>query len=213
MSCFYLLIFYFEKFLTWIWRLPFVVYVKLKLFGVTFTTNISLKLRNSQNRKWAYKNSSQQFLWIKLAWRNHWFLLVEVANSEQQVKVKPIWEQKSPATRALSVFTARMPAKLTQVQLRRRAGGKDLRCFLLTAALFPHMSELYRRQYRRLRRRYFGGIWDQVSVSTAGVPSKLTRVRLRRHASGKDLLICRSSIAGSTHGRVAGTSEAYENQA
>ena len=199
MSCFYLLIFYFEKFLTWIWRLPFAVYVKLKLFGVTFTTNISLKLR--------------QFLWIKLAWRNHWFLLVEVANSEQQVKVKPIWEQKSPATRALSVFTARMPAKLTQVQLRRRAGGKDLRCFFLTAALFPHMSELYRRQYRRLRRRYFGGIWDQVSVSTVGVPSKLTRVRLRRHASGKDLLICRSSIAGSTHGRVAGTSEAYENQA
>ena len=30
-SCFYLLIFYFEKFSTWIWRLPFAVYVKLKL--------------------------------------------------------------------------------------------------------------------------------------------------------------------------------------
>ena len=43
------------------------------------------------------------------------------------------------------------------------------------------------------------------------MPAKLTRVRLRRHASGKDLLICRSSIAGSTHGRVASTSEAYEN--
>ena len=27
------------------------------------------------------------------------------------------------------------------------------------------------------------------------------------------VLICRSSIASSTHGRVAGTSEAYENQA
>ena len=31
LSCFYLLIFYFEKFSTWIWRLPFTVYVKLKL--------------------------------------------------------------------------------------------------------------------------------------------------------------------------------------
>ena len=29
--CFYVLIFYCEKFLTWIWRLPFAVYVKLKL--------------------------------------------------------------------------------------------------------------------------------------------------------------------------------------
>ena len=28
LSCFYLLIFYFEKFSTWIWRLPFAVYVK-----------------------------------------------------------------------------------------------------------------------------------------------------------------------------------------
>ena len=31
LSCFYLLIFYFEKFSTLIWRLPFAVYVKLKL--------------------------------------------------------------------------------------------------------------------------------------------------------------------------------------
>ena len=30
-SCFYLFIFYVEKFSTWIWRLPFAVYVKLKL--------------------------------------------------------------------------------------------------------------------------------------------------------------------------------------
>ena len=30
-SWFYLLIFYFEKFSTWIWRLPFAVYVKLNL--------------------------------------------------------------------------------------------------------------------------------------------------------------------------------------
>ena len=32
MSCFYLLIFYFDKFLTWTWRLPFAVYVKLKVY-------------------------------------------------------------------------------------------------------------------------------------------------------------------------------------
>ena len=88
LSCFYLLIFFFEKFLAWIWRLPFAVYVKLKLSGVTFTTNVRLKLRNSQNRKWAYKNSAQQFFWIKLAWRNYWLFLVEVANSKQQVMVK-----------------------------------------------------------------------------------------------------------------------------
>ena len=60
-------------------------------------------------------------------------------------------------------------------------------------------------------------------VLTAGMPAKLTRVRLRRHAGGKDqrcflsrrryVLICRSSIAGSTRGYVAGTSGAYENQA
>ena len=31
LTCFYLLIFHFEKFSTWIWRLLFVVYVKLKL--------------------------------------------------------------------------------------------------------------------------------------------------------------------------------------
>ena len=30
LSCFYLLIFYFEKFSTWIWRLTFAIYVKLK---------------------------------------------------------------------------------------------------------------------------------------------------------------------------------------
>ena len=30
LSCFYLFIFYVEKFSTWIWRLPFAVYVKLK---------------------------------------------------------------------------------------------------------------------------------------------------------------------------------------
>ena len=60
-------------------------------------------------------------------------------------------------------------------------------------------------------------------VLTVAMPAKLTRVRLRRHAGGKDqrcflnrrryVLICRSSIAGSTRGYVAGTSEAYENQA
>ena len=37
----------------------------------------------------------------------------------------PIWEQKSPATEAMSVFTAGTPAKLTRVQLHRHAGGKD----------------------------------------------------------------------------------------
>ena len=35
LSCFYLLIFYFEKFLTWIWGFPFAVYVKLKLSSMS----------------------------------------------------------------------------------------------------------------------------------------------------------------------------------
>ena len=73
-------------------------------------------------------------------------------------------------------------------------------------------------------------IWEQkslateaMSVFTAGMPAKLTRVQLRRHTGGKDcdvsccrrfcVLICRRTIAGSTGGYVAGTSAAYENQA
>ena len=35
LSYFYLLIFYFEKFWTWIWRLPFAVYVMLKLSNMS----------------------------------------------------------------------------------------------------------------------------------------------------------------------------------
>ena len=43
----------------------------------------------------------------------------------------PIWVQKSPATaEVMSVFTAVMPAKLTELDFSRHAGGKDLRCFL-----------------------------------------------------------------------------------
>ena len=36
LSCFYLLIFYFEKFSTWIWHLAFAVYMKLKLSNVKY---------------------------------------------------------------------------------------------------------------------------------------------------------------------------------
>ena len=52
-----------------------------------------------------------------------------------------IWEQKSSPTEDMSVFTAGMSGKLTRVQLRRHASGKDLWCFFLPAALCPHMSE------------------------------------------------------------------------
>ena len=34
LSCFYVLIFYFEKFSTWIWRMSFAVYAKLKLSNI-----------------------------------------------------------------------------------------------------------------------------------------------------------------------------------
>lgn len=61
-----------------------------------------------------------------------------------------------------------------------------------------------------------------MSVFTAGMPAKLTQAQLHRHAGGKDLrfflsqrcyvLICRSSIAGSTGGYIAVTSATYGNQ-
>ena len=44
------------------------------------------------------------------------------------------WEQKWPAELVIPVFTVGMPLKLTQVQLRRHAGGKALRLFYLPAA-------------------------------------------------------------------------------
>ena len=46
----------------------------------------------------------------------------------------PIWEQKWPATLVIPVFIAGVPAKLSQVQLRRHAGGKALRWLWLPAA-------------------------------------------------------------------------------
>ena len=39
LSCFYLLIFYFEEFASWIWRSPFAVYVKVKLSDVSEEAN------------------------------------------------------------------------------------------------------------------------------------------------------------------------------
>ena len=56
LSCFYLLIFYFEKFSSWIWRLPFAIYVKLNL-SITSLTDESVGGRhnlfrlNTKNRK------------------------------------------------------------------------------------------------------------------------------------------------------------------
>ena len=46
----------------------------------------------------------------------------------------PIWEQKWPATLLIPVFTPSMLAKLTQVQLRRHAGGRALWWLKLPAA-------------------------------------------------------------------------------
>ena len=53
-----------------------------------------------------------------------------------------------------------MPAKLTQVQLRRHAGGKALRWLWLPVAhvlIRPRST----RRYRRLRRRYIGGMCEE----------------------------------------------------
>ena len=54
---------------------------------------------------------------------------------------------------------SRMTATLTQVQIRRYAGGRVLRCRALGAGgISSDSSEKCPRRYRRLRRRYIGGI-------------------------------------------------------
>ena len=53
LELFYLLIFVFEKFSTWIWRLPFAVYVKLKLLSFLsyFNTSVSSLVASAFSRK------------------------------------------------------------------------------------------------------------------------------------------------------------------
>jgi len=73
----------------------------------------------------------------------------------------PIWEQKWPATLVIPVFIAGMPAKLTWVQLRRHARGKDWAMGGATLpAAFVLILKQYSRQYRRPCRRCIGGIWE-----------------------------------------------------
>ena len=50
-SSFHLLIFYFEKFSTWIWRLPFAVYVKLKVSFASASRVNSVKARQSEHAR------------------------------------------------------------------------------------------------------------------------------------------------------------------
>ena len=60
------------------------------------------------------------------------------------------------------------------------------------------------------------------NIGHAGMPTKLTRVQLRRHVGSKALgwlklpvahvLICPRSVPGGTGGYIADTSAAYENQ-
>ena len=57
------------------------------LHNFTYTANVRFKLRISQNRIWAYKNRSKQFLWIKRL-RETTSLCVEVMKSKRQVKRK-----------------------------------------------------------------------------------------------------------------------------
>ena len=68
LSCFYLLIFYFEKFATWIWRLPFALYVKLKLSILIRKTSRAngnwrqIQVENFQNRKGAAKEEFKEII-------------------------------------------------------------------------------------------------------------------------------------------------------
>ena len=81
----------------------------------------------------------------------------------------PIWEQKSLATEAMSVFTAGMPAKLTRVQLRRHTGGKD--CDVSCCRRFCVLI------CRRTIAGSTGGIWEagfsRVELKTVGKFSDL----------------------------------------
>ena len=53
LSCFYLLIFYFEKFSTWIWRLPFAIYVKLKPSNDLYTHSNKTHFQSRKVLHWA----------------------------------------------------------------------------------------------------------------------------------------------------------------
>ena len=57
------------------------------LHNFTYTANVRFKLRISQNRKWAYKNRSKQFLWKKRLCETT-NLCVEVMKRKRQVKRK-----------------------------------------------------------------------------------------------------------------------------
>ena len=52
----------------------------------TYTANVGFKLRISQNWRWADRNSSKQFLWIKNCVKLN--LCVEIMNSKRQVNGK-----------------------------------------------------------------------------------------------------------------------------
>ena len=60
---------------------------KLHVYGKRQTAKVRFKLRISQNRKYADKNSSKQLLWIKKL-RETTNLCVEIMNSKRQVKGK-----------------------------------------------------------------------------------------------------------------------------
>ena len=57
LSCFYLLIFYFEKFSTWLWRLPFAVYVKPNL-TIIMKSGYKLKFSAIMGRRVGWGNET-----------------------------------------------------------------------------------------------------------------------------------------------------------
>ena len=67
LSCFYLLIFYLEKFSTWIWRLPYTWSLN-PLLSTTFTAK-------SDGQRWPCNTFSRHFFW-RLSFSNwrRWFL-------------------------------------------------------------------------------------------------------------------------------------------
>ena len=65
-------------------------FLTIERFRVTLTGNgkREIQVDSISNKKIAGKNSSKQFLWIKLAWNNLFNFFVEVMNSKRQEKGK-----------------------------------------------------------------------------------------------------------------------------
>ena len=92
LSCFYLLIFYFEKFLTWIYCLPFAVYAMLKL---CLNSLMSLVVPFSRAWNWVSRGNLPAEYWHEQpGWRDNTlrFALSKISDRALSLKIFEIWQ-------------------------------------------------------------------------------------------------------------------------